>query len=651
MRKNLTPLFAAFLIFTLFSCSSDDLVSDELGIETADLTVNVDRTSTPCAKNLLSMVSSSTLGLDCLSDLGGQTINFPKNVNLNFEGGILTNGTLHFNGGTIDGRLLSKGLKITGNVSLINDTYTFEPDQWGIKQGSVNDTQAFHNRENLEEAIELVKVLGGTTFEIGALDAYFDVVKVRNTYKGFFLPEVEAINIPSNFHVKLSSNTKIRVQPNNSYEYALFCMNETTGSKLSGGYLYGEREHHNFNGNPRFPSHEWGTLVLVYGAKNAVVENVKMTKSNGDNLRIRGAGYLVNDDYNISRNIKVTGCAMDLARRNGLTVTGGEDVLIENNTFSQTGKDINGSKGTNPRFSIDIEAFHKNVNGKSIAYEKVDGVIVRNNRQENSARGGFLNSVGSNVIFEENVVEDGISYNNGINTIIRNNYLKSAKQGTGTAIGAGNYNQNNIQKNNKIYGNTIDGYDVGIQLKRQDHQVYDNKIINCQMGIQAQFLSDTKIYNNEVKSNFYKSKAINFYFTWCDNVEISGNTFNTSRNAIYLNNVNNGSSNKGKKLTFKNNTINNNYQVTLINTNNIEFDGNKIYTNLELFDSENITMKNNTIDAHKRNTHTIDFRGGVKNINIYKNDLTAPKNKSNTKVDDRVKMNEINEWANEWNYQ
>ena len=650
MKRNLFRLLSLFITFLIVSCAKDDPFEEDASFETTDLSATIGRSTTPCVKSLASMVSGSTVDIGCVSDLSGKTVNLPKGADIKYDGGTILNGTLHFDGGTIDGRLLNKDLKITGTVKLANNNYTFEPDQWGITQGLTTNKNALANRVNLEEAIQQVKSLGGDTFKINSLDAYFDVTTVTKSYKNVFWENKEAINIPSNFHVQLSSNTNIYVKSNNSYKYALFCMDQTTNSKLSGGNLYGDREYHRFNGNPRFPTHEWGTLVLIHGAQHAKVENVKMSKANGDNLKIESFGYIFNNDYEPSRHVTVTGCSMDLARRNGLTITGGEDILIEGNSFSRTGFDIGKSKGTNPRFSIDIEAYRKKINGKFIPYEHVDGVVVKNNTQKNSARGGFLNSVGSNVIFEDNVVENGISYKHGINTIIRNNHIKAGNSGGGTGIGAGDYYEQNTQKNNKIYGNTIEGFDVGIQLRRQDHQVYDNDIINCQMGIQAQFLSDTKIYDNTFKSDVYKSKGINFFYTWCDNVEISGNTFNTSRNSIYLKNVNNGSSNKNKKLTIKNNTIKNKYQLTLINSNNIYFDNNKIYTNLELFDCENINLNRNTIDAHTRNTHTIDFRGSVKDISISYNKLIAPKGKWNTKVDNRVKMKELHEWGNSMTY-
>ena len=202
MKRNLFRLLPLILTFLLFSCSKDDLMDEPTSaFESADLQVSIGRSTTPCAKSLSAMVGGSSLSIGCVSDLGGQTINIPKGAAIKFDGGTILNGTLHFDGGTIDGRLLNQNLKITGNVKLANSTYTFEPDQWGIAQGVVGNTKAFTNRENIENAIEEVKRLGGTTFKIGKLDAYFDVVKVRNTYKGCFLTLGSKLSIyPSNFH-------------------------------------------------------------------------------------------------------------------------------------------------------------------------------------------------------------------------------------------------------------------------------------------------------------------------------------------------------------------------------------------------------------------------------------------------------------------
>jgi hypothetical protein len=633
-------------MFTLFSCSSDELANDEMGINTADLTLKLNRSSSPCEKNLLGMVSNSKLSIDCLSDLGGQTINMPKGVALNFDGGSLANGTLNFNGGTIDGRLLSRGLKITGNVQLANNTVQFEPSQWGIVQGWTNKGNAKNNKESIMEAITQVKKLGGNTLEIDAMDAYLYVGNEYNN-PNWYAAE-EGISIPSNFKLKMNDNTHLRVYPNDDERYALIGMRGVTNAKVEGGHLHGDRDDHKYTGNG---SHEWGTLIEIEGAQNSTVSNVSMSEASGDGMNIHSLRFIWEADYRPAKNVVVDNCSFDKNRRNNLSITDGQDLIIENSTFKNAGVDTKNSKGTNPRFAIDVEAHRERVNGQIKYYEKVDGLIIRNNVESGSQRGGFLVSIGDNVTLENNTMETTITYRYANGTIIRNNTLKSDKIKYSSVAIRGGEKGSQTQSNNKIYGNKIFNYVQGIQIRGKDHEVYDNTITNCNESIYVIDIKDSKINNNHIKSNYFRGKGIFAYRTTIENSEFNDNDIEVTGTAFNFIYVNRGNEAKNYNVDIKNNTFNSGYWSNINNAHNLNFQNNNINTSIRIKDAGNLTFNRNGIDgSNDIYSHTLLFQGNSKNVRISYNTLTANKRKQNTYTYPSQNDSGIQEWSNTWKY-
>lgn len=645
MRKTLTPFIAVLFAITLFSCASDDLVdTDSQSIETADLVAKLNRSSSPCSTNLLSMVSNSNLSIDCVSDLSGQTVNMPKGVSLDFNGGTIKNGTLHFNGGTIDGRLLSKGLKITGDVKLNNNTYQFDPSQWGIVEGWTNRNNAKLNKLAIREAIDQVQALGGNTLEIGEMDAYLLVGNDEN--KPNWYSAEEGISIPSNFTLKMSDDTHLRVYPNNYERYALIGMRGVDNAVVEGGHLYGDRDNHGYGGS----SHEWGILFEIEGAQNSTVRNVSMSMAAGDGMTIHSLQFTWMPDYRPAKNITIDNCTFDTNRRNNLSITDGQNLIVENSTFKNAGRNTSKSKGTNPRFAIDVEAHRERYNGEIRYYEKVDGLVIRNNTESGSARGGFLVSIGDNVTIEENEVSTSISYRYANGTIIRNNVLTSDKEGSGTALRGGMAGTQTIS-NNKIYGNEVYGFHQGVLLYGKDHDVYNNKLINCNEAIFVKDIKHSKINNNTIKSNRNGSRGIFAHFTTIENSEFVDNDIHVKGSPFNFTYVNRTSKERNYKIDIKNNTfISDWYYSQLLNTHNMTFDNNEINTSVRIQDVGNVTFNRNEIDGSSDNYPTLHFRGNSKNVEVFYNRIIAHRAGKGTVEDSSQNRNEIKERGNSWKY-
>src|SRR5690606_17680351 len=132
----------------------------------------------------------------------------PSDVTLEYDGGDILNGTLNFNNGKIDGKLLNQTLEIKGTANLLDAIFEFIPKRWDIVEGTIDSDRALKNTIGLESLMEFVKGLGATTFEMGAFDAYFEISKVTSTTSNQnFYPTVEAINVPSDFNLQMSDNT------------------------------------------------------------------------------------------------------------------------------------------------------------------------------------------------------------------------------------------------------------------------------------------------------------------------------------------------------------------------------------------------------------------------------------------------------------
>ena len=103
-----------------------------------------------------------------------------------------------------------------------------------------------------------------------------------------------------------------------------------------------------------------------------IVDGVTIKNGTGDGLKIESTGYTFQSYYKPSHDITVTHCVFDSNRRNNLALTDGHSITIENNQFFRAGIDTPKSKGTNPRYAIDVEPYIRpDSSGKLIDYERV----------------------------------------------------------------------------------------------------------------------------------------------------------------------------------------------------------------------------------------------------------------------------------------
>ncbi|SDF54521.1 hypothetical protein [Cellulophaga baltica] len=96
--KNKTYLIFIFIILNS-SCGKDNLedIGNDIVSDVPENTITA-----PCSFNLSDLTTDSTIKIDCILDLNGQTITLSNNVNFEFGRGDIINGKLIFSNGTID---------------------------------------------------------------------------------------------------------------------------------------------------------------------------------------------------------------------------------------------------------------------------------------------------------------------------------------------------------------------------------------------------------------------------------------------------------------------------------------------------------------------------------------------------------------------
>jgi parallel beta-helix repeat protein len=612
---------------------ADTGFDEDLGVDT-----------TPCEWGPESWVEGDVVAIDCQLDLAQESVDIPARVTLEYAGGEIINGTLSFESeGVIDGRLLNYTLAIEGDATLQNPEFFFYPARWQITQGPVSDADALLNRQRLNELIALVKRLDGGTFRTGQFDAYFKVDVPRSEAH----VEDFALSLPSHFSLVMSDETHLRTQPNGNPKSALLAIsNENSEVTVRGGNIHGDRDEHDYSTGDS--THEWGHGLLLRGCFDVTIDGVTVVDAGGDGISISNLGRADRSNYRPSYLVKVLNSTIVRARRNGLSVGGAHDLVIEGNDFVATGVDTPNSEGTNPRFAIDIEAY----NDEAVT-QLAEDIVVRGNTERGGARGGFIAAIGDRVIFEENHMELGIAISNSNNSIIRNNTFVSAT-GDGLAIKAGKLSLHDRTQGTRVYGNSITGYEQGVYASTLDVEVHDNTITDCKKGISLDDLRNSRVYDNTIVSDVDGSDGISTRYGggdprqyYLDGVEVSGNVVDVRRTPISVRNINQRDGQEDYEVTFEDNQITSPQTSSIENTQGFRFRGNTIAEGgLRLTEVESSDFVNNKITS--TGTSGIRLDEGCRDLSIKDNQISVdePHQCIEHRADDGVDITETGNTCN-----
>ncbi|MED4828157.1 right-handed parallel beta-helix repeat-containing protein [Bacillus atrophaeus] len=343
--------------------------------------------------------------------------------------------------------------------------YTLEVEKYGI---CCDGTEASATTEGFNRAL-----LEASEAGICEVDVPKGIYLIDGVNDVGGKPEENAgIVVPSNMTLNLHPQAEFRVAPNGSFGYSCFYIGEVENVTLKGGRIRGERYQHDFTGHgdlEKKKTHEWGYGINVHGAKNVLIENVDIADFTGDCIMLNAKGMLnvAWTTYRPARNVTIYDCRLDGSRRNNISITGAEDVVIDGNTITNAGI----HDGCRPMFGIDIEGYGEG----DIDYEEPRNVKITENTFTGNVAQSVCNFSGYEVVISGNNSDNSISYGYGTDTVISNNTLvrKDRKYTAITSLGvSAGFNGNNAA----ITGNTIKGFSSGIDVRGADVTVSGNTI-------------------------------------------------------------------------------------------------------------------------------------------------------------------------------
>ncbi len=279
-------------------------------------------------------------------------------------------------------------------------------DFGAVANDGVDDTHAF------QSAIDAAFKKGGGT------------VLVPNGR--YIIDAVKTVMLKDSITLRMDSEAYLVVSPNDKGIYNVLQIRNVENVKIIGGNIQGERYLH------RGIEGEWGMGIGIYEGRNITVEDVVVKDCWGD-------GIYVGKSRNASQNITIKNVKSINNRRQGMSVTAVDGMVVTDSEFSHTG-------GTAPQAGIDIEPNEG---------DKVRNVTIKNCVFNSNEKYGLLISSTINNVSVSDV-------------IIENNQFTDNRDWAGCLIGS----KTTIQiskvefKNNTFKGNTRNnGKNSGNEIK------------------------------------------------------------------------------------------------------------------------------------------------------------------------------------------
>ena len=342
-------------------------------------------------------------------DLKRQEAILPEDVTLVFKkSGRITNGRLVGNntkvvyGGAVFDRVRIHGTWVIPNIR----TSMFSDLNY---ENSLKDVMALSNPE-VKNVIVIEK-------------GDYHVTAQRN----------EDVCLPVNSNTTLTINGTILLTPNNFRNYYII---QAIGENITingSGTIIGDKPSHTGKDG------EWGMGIELMDAHHVQIKDLTIKDCWGDCIYV-GDG---------STNVKISHCKLDNGRRQGISITSGENIAIKDCVISNVG-------GTNPEYAIDVEP-NKGDTVRNVVIENVtsldcmggflvwgkapkalvDGVIIKRSSVEN-ARKCPISLESSHHITVKNCIADAtthrtfVSCKNVTNSTVAGNKFKIKTSLTGT---------------------------------------------------------------------------------------------------------------------------------------------------------------------------------------------------------------------------
>jgi len=148
--------------------------------------------------------------------------------------------------------------------------------------------------------------------------------------------------LKSNSSIYFQEKSRLILIPNSKERYQILCLHGIENVKIYNPNLLGDRLKHKSNKG------EWGFGIDIRKSRNVEIYNANISNCWGDGIIITESSLgNFKQTFQIG-NIKIYNPKLEYNRRNGITITGGTDILIK-------GATIINNFGTAPQAGIDIE--------------------------------------------------------------------------------------------------------------------------------------------------------------------------------------------------------------------------------------------------------------------------------------------------------
>jgi parallel beta-helix repeat protein len=304
--------------------------------------------------------------------------------------------------------------------------------------GRTDDTAA------LQRAIDAVAGTGGTLWipeGTYLVDATRDSGRV-------------GLRLGSRMTLHLAPRAILKARPNAAATYSIVAVADCADVTILGGTLEGERDAH------KGTAGEWGMGLTIIRSRNIMVQDITARECWGD-------GFYVTEP-----NSGITFCNVvaDHNRRQGLSITGADGIIVRNSTFKNT-------EGTAPECGIDIEP---NPGETVTNLQILDCTVTGNN--------------GGGIAGGPPVAQTGKAFFSS-SRIARN--LVAGNRGWGILVSAcrGDIIEDNIVRDTR-------GYGILLRDKALDMTIRGNHVSgSTKDGIYLEACSGTRVTGNTVTGN------------------------------------------------------------------------------------------------------------------------------------------------------
>lgn len=553
-------------------------------------------------------------------DLDGATITIPEGCVLEFQGGMLKNGTIIGNRTFIEAgiyKIFNNNLNLSGTWN-VREAF---PEWCGAKGDNKND-----DTESIQKALNNFNKI-----------VFKSPQYLINIEKGLY-PKSNSVIILEN--TELIAKPATVVSTSNNTQSFIFFTGVSNVSILGFGkaVIDGRRKEQPIGKG----SNEWSHGLYIKNSKNIKIENISINNCHGDGICEGKNNY----------SVIINNTTLDNNFRNGIALCGGEDIIVSNCIITKT----NGGNNVGLDIEPDESSYIKNVtvtnctfnkNGKGISIASVSGekaakgekgyspnifnVTVNNCSILNCTDKRAINlgySVNTNisncVIQQDNIINEfsGVRLLYAIGAKISGISIKGAFYGIAS----------NLSKDLTIENCMFSNCHRGLQLNKTDNfRVTNNEIHDCKLeGIRC--IIEDNVCTSIISNNKIYNTPDNAIYIYGSNVIVSSNIIYNSNNGIHLD--------RAANINTINNIINSsNYGIYIISCKNINNVGNIIYDNnkgaLYITDSSNLIIKNNISynnwlsvirgkASYKIDTAEILVVKDVDNIAIEGNDISIP---------------------------